>query len=61
MAVKKIKVVITEGTGEFSVDLNGFQGKGCADVLKAFQNLGDVKTEGTKPEFKQTTCNVQHK
>lgn len=49
------------GTGEFSVDLIGFQGKGCADVQAAFAELGKVTKDIKKPEFKQTTLNVCRK
>lgn len=50
-----------DGTGEFSVDLTGFQGKGCADVQAAFAELGKVTKDIKKPEYKQTTCSTQRK
>lgn len=50
-----------DGSGEFSVDLIGFTGKGCADVQAAFAELGKVTKDIKKPEYKQTTCNVTGK
>jgi hypothetical protein len=33
------------------MDLEGFRGKGCADVAKAFQGSDRVKSVRNKPEF----------
>ena len=48
---KIVKVVIDE-TGGFSVDLTGFQGQGCGDIIKVFSNIGAVTKETHKPEWK---------
>lgn len=58
MAAKKIKVVLnTDVTspdcGGFSVDLNGYHGKGCDVDVAAFQNLGETTKAVKKPEWKQ--------
>jgi hypothetical protein len=51
MANKVIKVTIDEATGEFNVDLTGFEGQGCDDVIKAFAEIGEVTKELHKPEY----------
>lgn len=61
MAQRKVKVVLNTDTCEFSVDLTGFQGKGCADVSRMFENLGQVTKSQKKPEFKQETINLIRK
>jgi len=51
---KVITVEIAPDGNSFDVDLTGFHGKGCKDVLKVFANIGGkAKSEGTKPEFRQ--------
>jgi len=55
---KIIKVEIDE-TGGFSVDLTGFQGQGCGDVIKAFANIGEITKEVHKPEWKATQKTYQ--
>lgn len=50
MKQKTITIEIDE-QGNSSIDLEGFQGKGCGDVAKAFQS-GDMLTKSrTKREF----------
>ena len=58
---KLVTVTIDPETGGFTVDLTGFQGKGCADVARAFDALGDKVKDIKKPEFKQETINRVHK
>lgn len=58
---KIITVTIDEETAETSVDLAGFHGKGCAEVLKAFEGLGKITKQGKKPEFFQQQQNTQRK
>lgn len=41
MAEKIVTIEIDE-SGNSSIDLEGFQGKGCADVAKAFQGRDKV-------------------
>lgn len=58
MAVKKIKVVLNTDVesaecGQFSVDANGYNGKGCDVDVAAFSGLGAVTKAGKKPEYKQ--------
>lgn len=57
---KLIEVEIDED-GNFSVDLTGFNGKGCSDVMKAFDGLGATTKAIKKPEYKATTVNVVRK
>ncbi len=53
MAQQIITIEITP-EGKKTVDLQGFQGVGCAAVLEAFTS-GDTKlSEISKPEFKAT-------
>jgi hypothetical protein len=50
MKQKTVTIEIDE-EGNSSIDLAGFQGKGCGDVAKAFQS-GDVVTKShSKREF----------
>jgi hypothetical protein len=51
---KIINIDIDESTGDLSVDLDGFHGKGCAEVSKAFETLGKVKVSKKKREFTET-------
>lgn len=37
--------------GNFELGMDGFKGKGCKDIAKAFEKMGKVKTEELKPEF----------
>jgi len=50
MAEKIVTIEIDE-RGESSVDLEGFQGKGCADVAQAFQGKDTVTRSVRKREF----------
>lgn len=61
MAQKVITITIDEETSESAVDLTGFHGKGCADVIKAFDGLGKVTKDAKKPEFNQVTLNTVRK
>ena len=56
--MKLVTVTLDENTGSFSVDLTGFHGKGCADVVKAFEELGKTTKSIKKPEYNQTTANT---
>jgi hypothetical protein len=49
----KAKTVIIEidEQGNSTIDLDGFHGKGCADVAKDFHSHDVVKTTRTKPDF----------
>lgn len=58
MPEKTVTIVIDEA-GESSIDLEGFQGKGCGDVAKAFQGSDKVIRSEKKCEFRvETTCIV---
>ena len=48
---EKTIVIEIDAQGNCSIDLNGFQGKGCADVAKAFQGNDVVKNVRNKVEF----------
>ena len=50
MKEKKIVIEIDE-QGNCSMDLEGFQGKGCAGVAKDFQGSDVVKNLRNKQEF----------
>lgn len=55
---KIITVSIDEQTGDFSIDLTGFHGKGCADVMKAFDGLGKTTKTVKKTEYNESTTNT---
>ena len=48
---EKTLVIEIDEHGNSSMDLEGFQGKGCADVAKDFQGRDVVKTVRNKHEF----------
>ena len=50
MAEKIITIEIDE-RGESSIDLEGFQGKGCADVAATFQGKDAVTRSVKKREY----------
>ena len=52
MALRIVDVAIDLSTGDADVDLNGFQGKGCAAIQEAFANaMGHATEVQKKPEF----------
>lgn len=57
---KIVEVVINEDAS-FSVDLTGFEGVGCADVIKMFDGIGNKTKEITKPEFRAKQVNTVRK
>lgn len=48
---EQIVTVEVDKNGNFTVDLAGFQGKGCKAVADAFANVGKVVNEDIKPEY----------
>jgi hypothetical protein len=50
MSNKSITIEIDE-RGKSSIDLSGFQGKGCADIAKTFHAKDTVEKTRTKQEF----------
>ena len=50
MAEKTVTIEIDE-RGESSIDLEGFQGKGCSDVAAAFQGKDTVTRSVKKREY----------
>jgi hypothetical protein len=50
MREKTVTIEIDE-QGNSSIDLEGFQGQGCASVAKAFQGSDTVRTTLNKREF----------
>jgi hypothetical protein len=48
---EKTVVIEIDEQGNTTMDLAGFQGKGCGDVAKDFQSHDVVKTSRTKPGF----------
>ena len=50
MAEKIVTIEIDE-SGNSSIDLEGFQGKGCGDVAKAFQSGDKVVRSEKKREY----------
>lgn len=59
---KIIKIELDPGSGEFNVDLTGYHGKGCDDIIKAFAEVGAMTKEIHKHEYnevnKQNTVKV---
>jgi hypothetical protein len=55
---KTVTIEIDEA-GESSIDLVGFQGKGCADVAKAFQGSDAVTRTEKKRDFKVEAPQIQ--
>ncbi|MBK7925986.1 MAG: hypothetical protein IPJ98_00415 [Bryobacterales bacterium] len=50
MREKTVTIEIDE-QGNSSIDLEGFQGQGCAEVAKAFQGSDTVSVTRNKREF----------
>jgi hypothetical protein len=50
MKQKTVTIEIDE-QGNSSIDLKGFEGKGCADIAKAFQADDSVVSSKKKREF----------
>ena len=48
---EKTVVIEIDEHGNSSMDLEGFQGKGCADVAKDFQGSDIVKVARNKREY----------
>jgi hypothetical protein len=48
---KKTVIIEIDEQGNSSIDLEGFNGKGCADVAKDFQGQDAVKSLRNKPEL----------
>ena len=48
---EKTVVIEIDEQGNSTIDLNGFHGKGCADVAKALQGQDLVKTSRNKADF----------
>lgn len=55
---KIVTVTLDTDSGSFSVDITGFQGQGCADVIRAFEQVGRKTAETKKPEYYQKTAAV---
>jgi hypothetical protein len=55
---KTVTIEIDEA-GESSIDLVGFQGKGCADVAKAFQDNDAVTRSEKKREYHVGTTRIE--
>ena len=47
---EKTVIIEIDEQGNTTIDLEGFRGKGCADVAKAFQASDHVKSVRHKPE-----------
>jgi hypothetical protein len=48
---EKTVVIEIDEHGNSSLDLEGFHGKGCGDVVKDFQGTDSIKTARNKREF----------
>lgn len=57
--MKNITVTVDENTGEFEVDLTGFQGQGCDAIIEAFAEIGEATAVVHKPEWKATAHKQQ--
>ena len=56
MANKIITIEIDNTTGDLTVDLDGYEGKGCGVVQEAFSaTLGKSTHSVNKPEFNKVT------
>ena len=54
----KMVTVSIDESGDASVDLDGYKGKGCHAVQEAFERaLGKSSKAVRKPEYNQTTTN----
>lgn len=49
---KIIKITVNDNTGEFTVDLTGYQGQGCDAIIEAFGELGEITAHQHKPEYR---------
>lgn len=58
MPAKVVTVTLDPETCEFSVNNEGFQGKGCGVITAAFSKGNKVLKDIHKPEFKQVNQNV---
>lgn len=56
--MQKIVTIEIDEAGESSIDLAGFQGKGCADVANAFQGNDAVTRSEKKREFQVETVQI---
>jgi hypothetical protein len=54
---EKIITVEIDDKGDFSLDLEGFKGKGCKDIAKLFEQMGKVKSEVIKTDYNQEQPN----
>ncbi len=57
--MRKTITVDISAKGEVSVDLNGFQGQGCDQVMKDFRGDNPVKVSRNKPEREYATNPLQ--
>jgi len=48
---EKTVVIEIDELGNSTIDLDGFQGKGCADVARVFQGRDAAKVSRTKADF----------
>jgi len=56
VANKVITIQIDNETGDLTVDLDGYQGRGCAAVQEAFSAVLGKSTHSTnKPEYTKVT------
>jgi len=51
--MKKREITIEIGGGATSIDLSGFEGKGCSKLMDEFRGKNKVKTARVKPEYYQ--------
>lgn len=57
MPAKIVTVTLDPNTCEFSVDNQGFQGKGCTAITQEFAKGNKVLKEVHKPEYKLVNQN----
>ena len=48
---KIVTITINPSDASFTVDNTGFQGKGCAAIIKAFAEIGEITKEVHKSEY----------
>jgi hypothetical protein len=52
---EKMVIIEIDEQGNSSIDLEGFQGRGCTDVARDFQDSDIVKNVRNKPDFYMQT------
>jgi hypothetical protein len=57
MSERFIEVQISPDGKQMKVEAEGFHGVGCTALLEAFDNMGEVVEQHTKPEYDEVNHN----